>query len=326
MNRNKVLYLSMRDVESTDVGIEQVIDAVESAYRQKGQRKVEVPAKVGIHTRPNALTDAMPAYIPSAKAAGMKWVSAYPENFKFNVPQVSGLIVLNDDETGIPYCIMDCRWVTAKRTGAKSAVAAGFFARQDSNTVGIIGCGVQGRSNLEALCRRFDIELVHAYDVNGRASSRYAEQMAERFGLTVRVVDTPEKAVREMDIVVTASPIKKDAHPVIEDGWFKQGAFAAPVDYGSYWKPEVFQNADLFATDDVDQFLHFHRLGYFKGIPAKRHIHDLGDVAVGNAPRRQTDTQRIVAMNLGLAIDDMATAPLVYQAAKQKGIGTWLEL
>ncbi len=326
MMQSKLLYLSMQDVENADVSMEQIIDALECAYQQKGQGKVEVPPTLGIHTRPNALTHAMPAYIPSTKAAGMKWVSAYPENFKYNVPQVSGLIVLNDDETGVPYCIMDCRWVTAKRTGAKTAVAAEFFARKDAKAVGIIGCGVQGRSNLEALSHRFDIDLVCAYDINAEAALKYASEMAERFGLTVKVVGTPEEAVREMDIVVTASPIKKDPDPVIENSWFKQGAFAAPVDFDSYWKPEVLQNVDLFATDDVAQLLHYQELGYCKDLPAREHIHDLGDVATGRAPRRQNDTQRILAMNFGLALDDMATAPLVYQAAKEKGIGTWLDL
>jgi ornithine cyclodeaminase/alanine dehydrogenase-like protein (mu-crystallin family) len=324
--QNKLLYLSMQDVENADVGMEQIIDALECAYRQKGQGKVEVPPTLGIHTRPNALIHAMPAYIFSTKAAGMKWVSAYPENFKYNVPQVSGLIVLNDDETGVPYCIMDCRWVTAKRTGAKSAVAAGYFARKDAKAVGIIGCGVQGRSNLEALSHRFDIELVCAYDIDAEAASKYASEMDERLDLTVKVVDTPEQAVREMDIVVTASPIKKNPDPVIENSWFKQGAFGAPVDFDSYWKQEVLQNVDLFATDDLAQLLHYQALGYCKGLPAKEQIHDLGDVAIGKAPHRQNDTQRILAMNFGLALDDMATAPFVYQAAKEKGIGTWLDL
>jgi len=326
MNRNRILYLSMQDVQRADVSMERIIDAIESVYEQKGRHNVEAPPKIGIHTRPNALIHAMPAYIPSAKAAGMKWVGAYPENYKHGVPQVSGLIVLNDDETGIPYCIMDCRWVTAKRTGAKSAVAAGFFSKKDSNTVGIIGCGVQGRSNLEALHHRFDIELVCAYDVDAKAAADYASEIAERFGLTVKVVDTPEEAVREMDIVVTAGPIQKNPDPVIEDSWFKRGAFAAPVDFDSCWKPELLQNVDLFATDDVDQFMHYQQLGYFKGVPSRQPILDLGDVATGKAPCRQNDTQRIVAMNLGLAIDDMAVAPLVYRAAKEKEIGSWLDL
>jgi ornithine cyclodeaminase/alanine dehydrogenase len=99
-----------------------------------------------------------------------------------------------------------------------------------------------------------------------------------------------------------------------------------PAVFDSYWKPEVLQNVDLFATDDVAQLLHYQELGYCKGLPAREQIHNLGDVAIDEAPRRQNDTQRILAMNFGLALDDMATAPLVYQAAKDKGIGTWLDL
>jgi ornithine cyclodeaminase/alanine dehydrogenase-like protein (mu-crystallin family) len=165
MDPNRILYLANSDVEGAGVDMKAIIDALDAAYRLKGQGQVEMPSKIGIHTRPNALIHAMPAYIRPTGTAGMKWIGAYPENFRFNVPQISGLIVLNDEQTGLPYCIMDCRWITAKRTGAKTAVAAGFFARKNAASVGILGCGVQGRSNLEALCERFAIRRVHAYDM-----------------------------------------------------------------------------------------------------------------------------------------------------------------
>lgn len=96
----------------------------------------------------------------------MKWVSGYPENHKRGLPYISGLLILNDEETGIPLAVMDCTWITAMRTGAATAVAAKHLARPESETVGILGCGVQGRSNLEALHVLFPLKQVVAYDTN----------------------------------------------------------------------------------------------------------------------------------------------------------------
>lgn len=325
MSSQRLLYLSANDVEQTHVTMKQIIETLEAMYFQKGLGKVEMPSKIGIHTQPNSLIHAMPAYIENTGAAGMKWVSAYPENYKYDKPQISGVIILNDDKTGIPYCIMDCSWVTAMRTGAKTAVAASIFARKDSKCVGILGCGVQGRSNLEALVNRFELEVVQAYDINVELAAKYAKEMSELYSLEVKVVDSPGKAVREMDIIVTAGPIIKEPTPVIELEWLKPGAFAAPVDFDSYWKPEVLNAADIFVADDVEQLFYYQKLGYFKHLPVKEKVCDLGDAVFSKSPQRENDHELIIAMNLGLALDDMAVAPLIYHQAKANGIGSWLK-
>lgn len=326
MTQPKLLYLTREDTEKSGVTMPEVIAAVEAMYLDKGHGRVEMPPLVGIHTRPNAWAHAMPGYIPSSGAAGMKWIAGYPENLRRGLPQVSGLIILMDDETGLPYCIMDCRWVTAMRTGAKTALAARLFARPDSRAVGIVACGIQGRSNLTALACVLKIEQVKAYDINRQAAGRYAAEMSQALGMSIQVVGSAEEAVREMDIVVTSGPLLKDPQPVIEDDWFKPGAFGAPIDFDAYWKPEVFASADIVSIDDRGQFLHYKEMGYFKQFPPRHDICELGEVAAGKAPRRENHRQRIIAMNLGLALDDMATAPLIYRAAKSKGLGTWLDL
>lgn len=320
----KLLYLSDQDIRNIDVPMLRIIEALEEMYYQKGQGAVEMPPKIGIHTQPNALIHAMPAYIENTGAAGMKWVGAYPDNYKFNKPQVSGLIILNDDKTGLPYCIMDCKWITAMRTGAKSGIAASIFARKDSTCAGILGCGVQGRSNLEALVTRIKLEKVFAFDIHKEISIRYADEMSKIFALQVIPVDSPEKAVRDMDIIVTAGPIIKEPNPVIEPEWLKPGACAIPVDFDSYWKRDVLEQSDIFITDDINQLFFYQQKGYFRYLPPREKTTDLGDVFYNKKPRRENDRQQIFTMNLGLALDDMATASVVYKAAIEKGIGRWL--
>jgi len=321
----EVLYLSKKDIEDTDLAMAEIITVVEEAFIEKGEGKVEMPPKPGIHPKTDAFIHAMPAFIPKMKAAGMKWVSGFPNNRKHNLPYIMGVLVLNDPETGAPLCIMDASWVTAKRTGAATAVAAKYLAREDSKVFGILGCGVEGRSNLEAVLTVFKgLEEVRAYDVNKANLQRYVSEMTEKHGLRVVPVDSPRKAVEDCDIVVTAGPILKHPKPVIEAGWFGDGGFACPLDFDSYWKPQAMHSMHKFCADDVEQLLHYQSVGYFQDIPNV--YADLGELATGKKPGREEDSERTMSMNLGLAIEDMATAAKIYEKAKSKGIGIWLEL
>lgn len=322
--KQEILYLSRSDVEAINVPTERVIAALEAMFREKGEGRVEMPPKPGVHPRPDSFIHAMPAYIPSLKSAGMKWVSAFPENIRKGLPYISGLIILNDPETGIPLSVMDCTWITAKRTGAATAVAAKYLARPDSKIVGILGCGVQGRSNLEALKVLFPVDRVMAYDTNRDTQELYAADMANRFGIEVRPVRTPKEAVSGCDVVVTAGPILKTPHATVQPGWLKEGAFASLVDYDSYWHRDALKEADKFCTDDIPQLEYYKTIGYFQDIPPV--YAELGELVTGRKPGRENPAERTMACNLGLALDDMATAPLVFKLAVEKGLGTRLPL
>src|SRR4030043_235317 len=162
MKNPQILFLPQADVTKVKLEMRTIIDLLEQAFMEKGRGKVEMPPKPGVHTMPDAFIHAMPAFIPALKSAGIKWVSGYPENYKRGLPYISGLLILNDVETGIPYAVMDCAWITAYRTGAASALAAKYLARPESATVGILACGVPGRTNLEALTCLFPIKPVFA--------------------------------------------------------------------------------------------------------------------------------------------------------------------
>jgi len=321
----KLLYLSKKDVEKVDLSMKEIIEALDEAFKEKGLGKIEMPPKPGIHTMPEAFIHAMPAYIPSVGSAGIKWVSAFPENYKRNLPYITGLLILNDPETGLPLSVMDCIWITAMRTGAATAVAAKYMANMESSTVAILGCGVQGRSNLKALRIMMpELKDVKAYDISGDAATRYAEEMRKETGLRIKIAGSPEEAVEDSDIIVTAGPILKTPNPVIEDNWLKPGVFASPVDFDSYFKKSAFERCDKFVTDDREQCLYYKSLGYFQHISE---IHaDLGEIAAGLKPSREKKDEKIICANLGLAMDDMATAIKIYKKAVDNNIGTWLEL
>ncbi|MFZ4694815.1 MAG: ornithine cyclodeaminase family protein [Verrucomicrobiia bacterium] len=324
MNPNTFLYLSRKEVESVGLAMSEIIAALESMFREKGEGRVEMPPKPGIHTRKDAFIHAMPAYIPSLGAAGMKWVSGYPENQKKKLPYITGLLILNDPENGFPIAVMDATWITAQRTGAATAVAAKYLARPGSSSAGVLACGVQGRSNLEALACAFKLRKIRAFDLFPEVAQKFAEEMSPVVGVDIEVVRTPKEAVVGMDLVVTSGPILKHPSPVIEAGWLGEGGFASPVDFDSYWKGDALRQADKLVTDDTAQMEYYRSVGYFKDTP--RPYADLGEIVAGKKAGRQTPQERTICVNLGIALDDIATAILIYRKAKERGIGTELPL
>ncbi len=322
---NEILYLSQTDVAAVGLTMAEIIDTLEAAFREKAEGRVEMPPKPGIHPgEGDNFIHAMPAYIPAMKSAGVKWVSGFPGNVSRGLPYVTGLLILNDVETGLPLAVMDCVWITAMRTGAATAIAARYLARPESSVAGVLGCGVQGRTNIEALKVLFPLERVMAYDLDSAAARLFAEEIGGRFDLEVVVADTPQAAVSGCDLIVTAGPLLKVPHQTIQAGWMDAGSFASLVDFDSYWHPGALREADKFCTDDLAQLRYYEGAGYFQDIPS---VHaDLGELVTGKKPGRETPTERTIAANLGLALDDMAVAPLLYKQAVEKGIGVWLPL
>jgi len=317
-------YLSRSDVESLAISMDVVIQAVEGALREKGEGTAEMPPKPGIHPRPDAFIHAMPAFLSGAGAAGLKWVSGFPQNLERGLPYISGLFVLNDVETGVPLSVMDCTWITGMRTGAASAVAAKYLARPESSTAGIVACGLQGRTNLEALSCLFPLKRIHAFDIDPAIALAYAEEMGEKLDLEVTPVGRVEEAVRGMDLVVTSGPILKEPTPSIPAGWLDPGSFACPLDFDSYWTGEALAEPEKLATDDQAQLAYYRTAGYFGQTPQP--YADLGEIVTGAAPGRESPEERTMSLNLGLAIEDVATARIIYQRALEGGVGLDLPL
>jgi ornithine cyclodeaminase/alanine dehydrogenase len=325
MAENQLLYLSQADVVAAGITMAEIITALEIAFRAKGEGRTEMPPKPGVHPGGgNNFIHAMPAYIQDLNSAGIKWVGGFPENPKRRLPYISGLLIYNDVATGLPLAVMDCVWITGKRTGAASAIAARHLARPDSAVMGMLGCGVQGRSHAEAMQALFPLRRIMAYDKDPEVAAGYAREIQATLGIEVVGVQHPREAVAGCDIVVTAGPILKVPHATIQAGWLGEGAFASLVDYDSYWSREALAQAAKFCTDDVPQLRLYQSMGYFQDIPP---VHaDLGELATGRKKGREHAGERTMTANLGLAIDDMAVAPLIYRRAREKGIGTWLAL
>jgi ornithine cyclodeaminase/alanine dehydrogenase len=321
----ELIYLSRPDIERIGLTMRDTIGLVEPALHEHGLGQVEMPPKPGVHPLPQTFIHAMPAYIPKLGAIGLKWVGCFPDNFQLDLEQTTGVIVMNDPQTGLPLAVMDCSWVTAMRTAAVTAIGAKYLARRDSKVLGIVGAGVQGRTNLIALQEVLpDLNEVRVFDKRPEVIERYIAEMSPQFRGQIAAAKNVEEAVRKSDVVVTATMFYLD-RPFVKTDWFTPGMFAAPLEADYAWEPAAVKLADKFVTDDWEQTRYFAQHGCFpEGMP-KLHA-QLGEIVCGKKPGRERADERIMAMNLGMAIEDVTVGKRLYELALERGIGDRLPL
>ncbi len=321
-------YLSRADVESLGMSMKDVLSAVEEGFALKGRGKTEMPPKPGVHPRHDCFIHAMPAYIKGLESAGLKWVSGYPSNAAKGLPYITGLLILNDPETGIPIAVMDCAWITAMRTGASAGISAKYLARKDSRVAGFVGCGVQARCSLMALVETVaGLKQVRCYDLYPEATRKFIDEMGAQFErLEFTVCPSAAEAAAGADIVVSAVPIVVDPKPELDRDMLAPGGLAISLDYDSAWTSGAMRQCDKFVSDDVGQLMETKAHGvYFSGIP-KTIYADLGELAAGTKKGRSDAAERIFSMNMGIAVDDMATAKVLYRQAVDRNVGVLLPL
>lgn len=320
-----VRYLSDADVRALMPPMAEVVDLAEEALRHHGDGHTQMPPKTDIVPGDDAFLHAMPAYVEPMGALGIKWVAGYPTNKAKGLPYIHGSILLNDPETGVPKAIVDAAQVTAVRTAACTGVTARHLADPDSEVMTIIGCGVQGRTNIEALLAVFpNTERMLAYDVDTERQAQFADEIMTTFDLASIIPPEPQEACEGAHIIVSSLPIVKDPQPAIQADWLQTGTLCVPLDFDASFTPEAFERADLFVTDDLDQYQAYKAKGYFSGIPDP--TAGLGAVVNGSGPSRPEGKPIVMAANLGLGILDVALANLLVQRAESNSAGKTFDL
>lgn len=316
MKRVEMLYLSQEDILDMKIPVREMIPLVEQGLKEHGLGQVENPPKPGIHAKSDSFIHAMPAYFRKLGIGGIKWVSGYPSNRELGLPQILGVMITNDMETGLPTAIMDCRWITAVRTAAVSAVTAKFCASKGSEILGVIGCGVQGRMTLGALKEVTPtLKKVKAYDINLEAAKKYKD-LEKQVGVEVTPVKSVEEAAKDSDMILTAT--QRLPKPLVRNEWFKSGALGMGLEASRAWYGDAILTADKFVTDSWDQTTHFHEQGAFpEGLP--KLYAELGEIVAGKKKGRDNQKERILAINIGLALEDVIVADYVYRKAEKRG-------
>ncbi len=322
---SEILYLSRADIEEINLPMAEIMDLLEKAYLEKDSGRLDMPPKIGISPAPEAFAHAMPCWLPSMQAAGLKWVGGTPANKSRGLPFLGGLCILNDPESCMPVCVMDCGWITAKRTGAKSGVCARRFARRDSRVLGILGCGEQGYSNLEAVSIALPaLEKVLVYNTSPEPAERLASSQSEKLGIPVRAVRSPREVVEESDVLVTAGWISLSARRTVKAEWIRPGATLVPVDLDCMYTPGAMTLCDKYFTDDPAGYERSRSMGFFSTVPERPR--ELCRALAGRIPGRESDEERIIFLNTGLALDDVSTARRIFELALAAGRGAMLPL
>jgi ornithine cyclodeaminase/alanine dehydrogenase len=308
---SSLLFLSRTEVGGLLPGTHEQLDLVEHAYRALAAGRVELPPKPGVHPRKDSFLHAMPAYLRDEDVVTLKWVAGYPANKARGLPYITGLIVVNDAETGLPVAIMDGAEITAARTAAASGVCVRRFAPDGWSRAAILGCGEQGL---------FHARLLHELNpgVAIRAWDPHPERV-ERLDELAEAASGWEDALVDAEVIVTAGPIVEDPDSPLRPEHLGERWLALPIDFDFYVGPDVVAAADLFLADDVDQFEYYREQGHFQSWP-------IPEGNVGEGLGREGSPTRVVCCNLGIGALDAAFANAVLARARSARIGTSLEL
>ena len=307
------------------------MDAVEKAFGELAAGTAVLPLRTNIKPA-GGLALYMPAYLPSMGALACKVVTVYKDNpTKHNLPTTIGKVLLQDPATGEVICIMDGGYLTAVRTGAASGVATKFMAREDSGqTAAIFGAGVQAKMQLWAVAEARKLDKAFVYDLLPDAAKSFASEMSGKLDLEVVAADSVDTLLKESDIICTAT---SSPEPIFDGNLVKPGSHINGI--GSHTPnareldTAIIQRSK-FVADSYEACLKEAgdiMIPLAAGEIKEDHMFaELGEIVNGSKPGRSNAEEITLFKSNGLAIQDTATAKLVYDKAVAAGIGKNVEL
>jgi len=306
------------------------IDALDSAFAEMAAGTAALPLRTVI-TAPDGLSLYMPAYLQTMNAMACKVVTVYKDNpARHDLATVLGTVLLQDASTGQVVCIMDGGYLTAVRTGAVSGLATRYLAREEGpQTAAIFGAGVQAKMQLWAVCEAREIKLAHVMDIMPEAAETFVIEMSEKLGIPVRVAEEVEPML-EADIICAATSA---AEPIFDGTKVKPGTHINGIGSHSPGMRELdteIIKRSLLIADSYEACLKEAgdvMIPISEGAITEDHMHaELAEIVAGTKPGRTSDDQITLFKSNGLAIQDAATARLVYDRAREAGIGTTVDL
>ena len=284
-----------------------------------------MPAKIGVHPFSDVFYHAMPAYVPGSAACGMKWIECYPRNpAEYNLPQTTGLLVMNDIMTGVPIAVMDCTWLTAMRTPAVTVLAAAAL-HPDAKTFGMFGCGVQGVEHVRFIGKALKkLEKIYIYDNRPEMMDILINEVKNDVDIEI-IKAEPKMIAQSCEVMSSATIILLKPLSVVNKEWVSKGQTILPADLNTFWDPEISLGADKYIVDSADEHRLFADMGYFPdGLPEI--TCETGEVIAGVAQGRSNKDELIVCSNIGMSVCDVVMGKAIIEKAIQMGIGRKLPL
>lgn len=334
----KFLYLNQKEViQCGALDMFMVMGQIENFFSLHDNGETIIPDKVTLRwgdASSEAVTgriNAMPGFVGGEiNTAGIKWIGSKPLNpTKYGLPRASALTILNDPETGLPIAIMDGTIISAMRTGAVTGVATKYLARKNSEKAAFIGAGTQNHTQLQAIMTAVpSLKEIVICDLSEDRLKNFVNLEKTRWPeLSIKYTTSAEEAVRDSDIVVTATTT---LNPIVKANWIKNGAFLANV--GNYeFEFDTIRKANKIIVDDWDALVHrgiqTPAIMAKEGLLSREDIYaELGAIVNRKKEARQSDEEIIYFCAVGNGGEDVAVAKKIYDRALEKGLGTYLIL
>jgi len=269
----------------------------------------------------------MPAYVPEVFAAGIKWGSCYPDNQKkYGCSQANGLIILNDHLSGVPIAVLDCIYVTEIRTAAVTYASAKYLAGADTETFGMIGCGVEGRQHVKNITLALpNLKKIYVYDVLDDAAESLIRDLQPKVPVKIIKASSFEEIAKSAQVLASATVINEAPKPDIRDEWISKGQTVLLCDTHSRFENETVIRADKYIVDSIEQHELLKGYGYYPhGLPEI--YAETGEITGGVKAGRESSDELIICNNIGMAVEDMFVAPKLFDRALEAGIGRKLPL
>jgi ornithine cyclodeaminase len=325
-----MLVLSEKQVQSL-IDLDELIAALEQAHIQYSTGKAIMPVRLVVPLpQIQGRITSMPGYLNEDKTLGMKVVTYFQDNPKQNLPAILATIMLFSSDTGKMIAAMDGGYITAIRTACASALATRTLANANTPVLGILGAGVQARAHIQALTRVRKLSRIKLYSPSGTSARRIKEDLEKPWGLAIEVVDSAQAAVRDSDLLVTVTTAKA---PIVQAEWLKPGVHINAV--GSH-RPDlreidgatmkrakvVVDSHDAVMAECGDILLALKE----QSIGAADIHGEIGEVLAGVKAGRSSPSEVTLYKSVGIAIQDVAAAQLVYRKALERNVGTDVEV
>lgn len=322
----EVLWLTREECIEAGPTVEETISLIRDTLIAHGKKEYEMPAKIGIHPWEDVFFHAMPAYVPGSKACGCKWIECFPRNPRqYDLPQTTGLQIMNDITTGVPYAVMDCTWLTAMRTPAVTALAAAAL-HPGAKSFGMFGCGVQGINHVRYIVKTLPgLERIYIYDKYPEAMDRLISAVADEVDVPIVKASSIEEVCKSCEVLSSATFIVREPMSLAKKEWVSKGQTILPCDLNTFWAPEISLEADKYFVDSIEEHELFAGMGYFPaGLPEVKA--QTGEILAGLAQGRTGSDELIVCSNIGISVCDVVMGRAIYDKAMKLGIGRRLPL
>jgi ornithine cyclodeaminase len=272
----------------------------------------------------------MPGSLAAGQSFGIKVLSIVENPGELGVDSHQGGVMIFDPSSGSPLALCEAGAITAVRTAAVSALATDRLARPDATTLAVLGAGTQAGSHIEAMLEVRPIEHIRLWSRSREKAERFAAEQMERHGVPIEVEDDAASAVADADIVCTTTSARKPVFlpDMVEPGMHINAVGASipswrEIDSGVVPVVTLFTDRRESLTNEAGEFIAAVDDGL---VPAGLVVPEIGEVLNDDHPGRASETEITLFRSLGLAIEDIASAHLVYQRALERGLGTRIGL